>query len=140
MRHVALLVAAATWLAALAGCGGTGASTSTHAAETRFARLESSLCMNNRALSRAQDPKTVAAIRSLAKSDHGLPRVARWISDLQARSRLLASLRSDAEGFGAHHRIAALLEATRRIGLKVYEDGKAIGLKCIRPPRKPIRG
>lgn len=133
-------MASATWIAALAGCGGTGPSTSTRAAEEHFIKVANSLCTDDRALSRAQDRKTVAAVRSLAEADRDVPRVARWISDLHARDRLLASLRANADGFGAHRQITALLEEAYRLDLKVYTDGKALGLKCIRPPRRPIAG
>lgn len=140
MRHVALLVTSAASIAVLAGCGGTGSSTSTQSAEEHFIKVANSLCTDDRSLSRAQDIKTVAAVRSLAEADRDLPRVARWISDLRARDRLLASLQANADGFGAHHQITALLGEAYRLDLKVYADGKALGLKCIRPPRRPIAG
>jgi hypothetical protein len=72
--------------------------------------------------------------RSALKSAEHLPRVVKLVADDAARLRVWVTLEQDGD-FGSA-RGSKYINSYYRLNLKVYEDAKAIGIRC---PRRPIR-
>jgi hypothetical protein len=143
-RAISATVLICCLAATSAGCGGGTSSAKT--AEAHLAAAANRLQCDMRADSSQTQQRLGAELRSLAKSDLGLPRVAKLVADIRARERLRASIERAADRLSlpAHgpaipHAVEDFEEVHHLSGL-IYEDEKALGFKCITPPRKPIGG
>lgn len=78
-----------------------------------------------------------AELHTLLKADRDQPRVAHFIADARAVVRAYRTL-------GATRRTsqpaAENIEKVYRAELRAYEDEKALGVRCLTRPRKPIGG
>jgi uncharacterized membrane protein len=138
-RMIGAVVLVCCLVAVLAGCGG-GVS-STKNAEARLAAAFDALPCGGRSMSSQMEQKYTATLRSLVKADRKLPRVAKLVSDAHAEDNLRAAMRKIADSTG--YKLGALmndLEAAYRLRVKLYADEKALGFRCIAPPRRPIEG
>jgi hypothetical protein len=110
----------------LVGCGQAGHSP----AEVRLAR----------ALTRCGDRAESQAVRdaeiqSAHKAAEHLPRVVKLYAAVTARAPLIEALEKH-----PHSASAGTVERYYRLSLKVYEDAKALGVRCITRPHKPVSG
>jgi hypothetical protein len=145
-RHCLLAIVLTCVAAALAGCGGGASSTAASTAEAHLAALANAICRESHT-NRATGPpfeahlKTeFAKLRALIRSDRKLPRVATYISDIQARDRLRTAMSKLSKKEVPY--AFSLMEDNYRLGVKIQADLKALGMtSCIGPrPRKPIEG
>ena len=134
-RHclpVTLLVCAM----ALISCDSGGPSAADKSTEAHLAAVANAMCSKSRRSGASSDLSTeLATFRHLIRSDRRQPRVATFISDLDALHEVLK------KGGTAAYALS-FLEDSYRLDVKIRADEKALGLtSCIgSPPRKPIEG
>jgi hypothetical protein len=138
-RTIGAVVLVCCLAAVLAGCDG-GVS-STKNAEARLAAAFDALPCGGKSMSSQLEQKYTATLRSIVKADRKLPRVVTLVSDAHAVDKLRAAMRKIANSTG--YKPGALtndLEAAYHLNVKLYTDEKALGFRCIAPPRRPIEG
>jgi hypothetical protein len=137
-RIIAAVVLVCCLAAVLAGCGGVS---STKNAEARLAAAFDALPCGGRSMSSQLEQKYTATLRSIVKADRKLPRVTKLVSDAHAQDQLRAVMGKIADSTG--YKLGAIksdLAAAYRLRVKLYADEKALGFRCITPPRKAIEG
>jgi hypothetical protein len=130
-----------------AGCGGSGSSI--EAPKTAaFVALANKVCreLPNPSVGSDRTPgaRTDAReLRTLAREDRNLPSLHKFWTDVDARRDLREEMEyaTEHKGFARVPLGSDPLEQDYRLGLKVYNDEKALGMTaCAKPPRAPISG
>jgi len=135
---VPILIAPALCCGALAlqGCGKASVAKAT---EGRLATILSRVtCERGDAAEPTARARRIADARSALGAARGLPAVARLESDLRAYNRVTGELDAiDRHRFG---NVVSLLDQAYTLRLRSYEDEKALGIRCLVAPRRPIEG
>jgi hypothetical protein len=83
-------------------------------------------------------------MRSALSAAEHLPRVIKLRADVSALAEAIPTAGRDAELVRPHKKpmrtFSERVETYYRLSVKVYEDEKALGVDCLRRPRKPIEG
>jgi len=94
----------------------------------------------DRAESTQEEDRASAERRSLVEADRGLPRVGRLIAAAHASKVLQATLDTLAKAGGASSpEVAGDAAKLYHARVKLYEEEKAFGIRCIQRPEKPNR-
>jgi hypothetical protein len=126
-RLLALLLILAL---ALAACG---KGDYTSPAEKRLA-VALSHC-GDRAESTQDEDRASAELHSLVEADRGLPRIARLIADAHASNMLRSTLETLVTAGGASSpEVAGDAAKLYHARVKLYEEEKALGVRCIDRP------
>jgi len=146
-----LLATALTCAVAVGACGGSTSTTAAKTAEAHLVKFAKTVCAEIREGNKTEPDD--AALKTQAKrlvalmfAAHKAPRVARLISDSDARQRVRSAMpklagKNPNRAFLVHAGVHSLFKEYYRLEVKVYADEKAVGISCIgRPPRKPIGG
>jgi hypothetical protein len=135
--------AAASFLLALAGCGGSAPPTSERARLAEVHALALRICRGERGRERETgsaygQPLNAVLLALMLRGDLTIPRVRTLAASFAARRRLRKELKERPTGTAVSSVIARAYQLNERI----YNEERALGLpSClIRAPRKPIRG
>jgi hypothetical protein len=125
------------------GCGG---SASNQAARTAaFVAAANKVCRDqkdNREVPSLKE-RDASEFRRLARTDFNLPSLRKFRSDIQARRKLRERVQRATKGKSDGILPPGIepLEESYRLGVKIYNDEKALGMTaCATKPRAPIGG